>query len=42
MAVTVEQLMEQAMSLPTQSRAQLIDLLVESLDVDANGPIDRL
>ena len=42
MTTTVEQLAEQALSLPTESRAQLADLLVESLDVDEVGWIDRL
>jgi hypothetical protein len=42
MAITWEQLAEQAMSLPTESRAQLADLLVESLDADELGQIDRL
>ncbi|MEX2492252.1 MAG: addiction module protein [Nitrospirales bacterium] len=42
MAITWEQLAEQAMSLPTESRARLADLLVESLDADDLGPIDRL
>ena len=42
MATTVEQLAEQAMNLPTESRARLADLLVESLDGDKLGPIDQL
>lgn len=42
MAVTIEQLAEQAMSLPPESRARLADLLVESLDANAPGPIDYL
>ena len=33
---------EQAMNLPSESRARLADLLVESLDADQLGPIDRL
>ena len=41
MTTTVEQLAEQAMSLPTESRARLADLLVESLDADELGRIDR-
>ena len=32
MSTTVEQLAKQAMALPAESRAQLADLLVESLD----------
>ena len=42
MAATVEQLAAQAMSLPSESRARLADLLVESLDADDLGHIDRL
>ena len=42
MATSVEQLAEQAMSLPTESRARLADLLVESLDANDLGRIDRL
>ena len=42
MATTVEELAEQAMNLPSESRARLADLLVESLDADQLGPIDRL
>jgi hypothetical protein len=42
MAPTWEQLAEQAMSLSSESRARLADRLVESLDVDELGPIDRL
>jgi hypothetical protein len=39
---TLEQLAKQAMKLPTKSRARLADLLVESLDGDKLGHIDRL
>jgi hypothetical protein len=42
MGTTWEQLAEQAMTLSTESRARLADRLVESLDVDELGPIDRL
>lgn len=42
MAITWEQLAEQAMSLPTESQARLADLLVESLNADEFGQIDRL
>jgi putative addiction module component (TIGR02574 family) len=42
MAATVEELAEQAMRLPTESRARLADLLIESLDADDLGQIDRL
>ena len=42
MATTVERLAEQALKLPSESRARLADLLVESLDADDLGRIDRL
>jgi len=42
MGTTVEQLAEQAMSLPTESRARLADLLVESLDAGELGRIDQM
>jgi len=42
MATTVEELAEQAMNLPSESRARLADLLVESLDANELGHIDRL
>ena len=42
MSTTLEQLAEQAMNLPGESRARLADLLVESLDADALTEIDRL
>ncbi len=42
MATTVEKLAEQAMNLPTESRARLADLLVESLDAGDLGHFDRL
>ena len=42
MATTVEQLAEQAMNLPTESRARLADLLVESLNTEELGHIGRL
>lgn len=42
MSTTVEQLAEQAMNLPGESRARLADLLVESLDAGALTQIDRL
>lgn len=42
MATSVEQLVEQAMELPGESRAELADLLVESLDADVLSRIDRL
>jgi len=42
MATTFEQLAKQAMDLPAESRARLADLLVESLDAEELGQIDRL
>lgn len=42
MATTLEKLTEQAMALPSESRARLADLLVESLEGDALGRIEEL
>ena len=42
MATTVEELLEQAMTLPRESRAQLADLLGESLREDDLGKIEHL
>lgn len=42
MATTVEKLVEEAMALPSESRARIADLLVESLDAEGLGRIDRL
>jgi len=42
MVTTIEQLAEQAMALSSESRAQLADLLVESLDTQALGQLDQL
>ena len=42
MGTTVEQLAEQAMALPSESRARLADLLVESLEGDDLGRIEQL
>lgn len=42
MATTVEKLVEQAMTLPGESRARLADLLVESLDGEELSRIDQL
>jgi hypothetical protein len=42
MATTVEELVEQAMTLSSESRARLADLLVESLDANDLGEIERL
>ena len=39
---TLEQVAEQAMALPSESRAQLADLLVESLDGEQLGRIEQL
>ncbi len=41
MATTVEQLVEQALKLSSESRAKLADLLIESLDGAELGRIDR-
>ena len=42
MRTSVEQLAKQAMALPTESRARLADLLVESLDAAELGRIDQM
>jgi hypothetical protein len=42
MVPTIEQLVEQALALPSESRARLADLLVESLEGDDLGRIERL
>lgn len=42
MSTTVEQLAEQAMDLPPESRAKLADLLVESLDSEELGRIEQM
>ncbi len=42
MSTIIEQLAEQAMNLPGESRARLADLLVASLDADALTDSDRL
>jgi putative addiction module component (TIGR02574 family) len=42
MATNVARLAEQAMKLPGESRARLADLLVESLEAEELGQIDRL
>ena len=42
MARNTDQLAEEAMNLPTESRARLADLLVESLDGNELSPIDRI
>ncbi|HEU4510308.1 MAG TPA: addiction module protein [Pyrinomonadaceae bacterium] len=39
---TVEQLIAEAMTLPSESRARLADLLVESLEGDDLGEIEQL
>ena len=42
MGATVEQLVEQALALPSESRARLADLLVESLEGDDLGRIEQV
>lgn len=42
MALTLEQLAEEAMKLPTESRAVLADQIVESLDLAEPDAIQRL
>ncbi len=42
MAANIERVAEQAMKLPAESRAELADRLVESLDSEGVGRIDRL
>jgi hypothetical protein len=42
MGPTIEQLAQQALALPSESRARLADLLVESLEGDALGTIEQL
>ena len=42
MSLSLEQLTEQAMNLPTESRAMLADKLVESLDVAEPNELQRL
>ena len=42
MALTLEQLAEEAMKLPTESRAVLADQIVESLDLPEPDAIQRL
>jgi putative addiction module component (TIGR02574 family) len=42
MATNIERVAEQAMKLPAESRAELADRLVESLDSEEIGRIDRL
>lgn len=39
---TIEQLAQEAMNLPPESRAKLADLLVESLDSNELGRIEQL
>ena len=41
MATSIEQLVTQAMELPGESRARLAELLVESLEADDIGPIEK-
>jgi putative addiction module component (TIGR02574 family) len=42
MATTIEKLAEQAMALPTESRARLAEMLVESLDAADLTQLDKL
>lgn len=42
MARNIDELAEEAMNLPAESRARLADMLVESLDGNGLSPIDRL
>jgi putative addiction module component (TIGR02574 family) len=42
MATSVERLAEQALKLPSESRARLAELLAESLDAESLGRIDQL
>lgn len=42
MRMTVEQIAEEALSLPSEARALLADRLVESLDPAEDGPIHQL
>jgi len=42
MPMTVDQIAEEAMRLPSESRAQLADRLVESLDATELNRIDQL
>jgi len=41
MATSIEQLVTQAMELPGKSRARLAELLVESLEADDIGPVEK-
>jgi putative addiction module component (TIGR02574 family) len=41
MDIRVEQLVSQAMALSGESRARLAEILVESLEADDIGPIER-
>jgi hypothetical protein len=42
MATTLEKVIEEAMTLPNESRAELADLLVQSLETGGLGSTDRL
>ncbi len=42
MAMTMDELTEQALSLPSEARALLADRIVESLDASSLGQIDQL
>ena len=42
MVLTVEQIAEEALALPSEARAQLADRLVESLDPTEDGYVQQL
>jgi len=41
MSTSIEQLLTQALALPGESRARLAELLVESLEANDIGPIEK-
>lgn len=42
MSSSIEQLVTQAMELPGESRARLAELLVESLEAEDIGPVEKV
>lgn len=42
MPMTIQQIAEEAFTLPSEERALLADQIVESLDADESNPIDGL
>ena len=42
MGTSIEQLVTEAMALPGESRARLAELLVESLEADDIGPVEKV